>query len=868
MKTKIKPSSSRLTTYVILLILSFSVQTWAQDRFDEQRPENISNNQWDTLKTAVLQSKITNSDGFLQGYAYSVSINNNLAAVGAINDKQNGSYAGAVYIFSYIAAFDSWLLDAKLLPDDGMAYQWFGTSVSLDGNRVLVGARGHYSGTGPNSMPGAAYIFELSNNTWSQTAKLSASNGLPADWFGGSVSLNGNRALIGARYAVNNNVVTGAAYVFDLTNNITNAWVETQILTATNGNVYDFFGHSVSLEGNRALVGAIGHDHNGLESTGAAYVFSLSNNSWTQTEKIVAQDHNVGDQFGSKVDLDVKYALISAPYDDNSNGIDAGGAYIFQLFNGELQQMKKLIANDGEDFDNFGYSASLDGNLAVVGSYHDDTINGQWGGSAYVYTHNENGSWWSFTQKIVPNSGAASERFGQAVSLANGKIIIGAPHTTLMNNSSGSAFIFHSTPTQVFYEKDELIANNTPENDHFGIAISISGDRALIGAYKDNQNGSGAGAAYIFDYINGAWRETMKLIANDGQASDSFGRAVSLDGDRALVGAYSDDDNGTNSGSAYIFEKSLNGKWQQTSKLLPANGLTGDLFGYSVSISGDYALVGAHGDDQFGTNSGAAYVFSLDQNALTWVETEKLKPGGLNSWDYFGFSVSINQGRALVGALFDDENPHSRPANTKDSGAAYLYDLIPGQGCNNPEPLNCTYIWQETDKLKASDAEAGARFGTAVSLLGDQALIGADHDDNTNGKDTGAAYVFKFENGVWGHVEKLLASDSSPGDRFGYSVSLANTRAIVGSWLDDDYGDASGSAHLFTNNSSNWTHTEKLTAGIETQGGNSKDYFGVAVGISDTHIMAGAHKDDGKNQPFETDRGAVYIFGQPVNNIK
>ncbi|MEM8488461.1 MAG: T9SS type A sorting domain-containing protein, partial [Bacteroidota bacterium] len=178
-------------------------------------------------------------------------------------------------------------------------------------------------------------------------------------------------------------------------------------------------------------------------------------------------------------------------------------------------------------------------------------------------------------------------------------------------------------------ETEKLTASDGAVSDQFGYSVSLSGDRALIGVLLDDDNGSDSGSAYVFDFDGTSWTETQKLTASDGAVSDQFGRSVSLSGDRALIGAVLDDDNGLSSGSAYVFDFD-GSSWTETEKLTASDGAVSDQFGYSVSLSGDRALIGAFGDDDNGSDSGSAYVFgfaSPDSDGDGYTDEEELACG-------------------------------------------------------------------------------------------------------------------------------------------------------------------------------------------------------------------------------------------------
>jgi hypothetical protein len=382
------------------------------------------------------------------------------------------------------------------------------------------------------------------------------------------------------------------------------------------------------------------------------------------------------------------------------------------------------------------------------------------------------GTAWLQKQKLLASDGAAGDKFGYSVSTSGDSAIAGAQGDDDNGSYSGSAYIFKRDGTS-WIQQAKLIASDGADSDSFGCSVSISGDLAIVGAEGDDDNGSGSGSAYIFKWNGTSWVEQQKLLASDGAAYDYFGWSVSISGDLAIVGAYGDDDNGSLSGSAYIF-KWDGTSWVEQAKLLPSDGAAYDYFGWSVSISGDLAIVGAFYDDANGVDSGSAYIFKWDET--NWVEQQKLLASDGAKGDEFGISVSISGDLAIAGAYGND-------ANGSNSGSAYIFKWN-GTG------------WIQQTKLLASDGVADDLFGYSVSISGDLAIAGAYGDDD-NGSLSGSAYIFKWDGTSWVEQQKLLASDGAAEDYFGYSVSISGDLAIAGAYLDGDNGNFSGSAYIF-----------------------------------------------------------------------
>lgn len=369
--------------------------------------------------------------------------------------------------------------------------------------------------------------------------------------------------------------------------------------------------------------------------------------------------------------------------------------------------------------------------------------------------------------------------------------------------------------------------------DGFGQSISVSGDWAIIGACRDDDMGSDAGAAYVFKFSNGSWIQHAKLIAGDGRPHDLFGIDVAISGNLAIVGA-GNAKFGT--GAAYVFMNN-GGQWQQQAKLTPADGTENDCFGYSVDIDGENAVVGAYRNGAKGAESGAAYMFS-NQSGY-WHQVAKLIPSSGNAGDQFGRSVSVSDGWAAVGAMRNDQRG-------TDAGAVYFFQQINGR-------------WTEKQRATASVAQSNAFFGFSVDVSGDWAIVGASAHDGA-AADSGAVFMFQRSGGTWFERTHLNAPDTSAGGIFfGRSVAVSGNWAIIGADGHDGVAMNAGAAYLFQLNGGTWGYRDKLTAG----NGGANDRYGWPIGISTDgssiyHAAVGLHGDAGA-----TESGAVYVYGGP-----
>jgi hypothetical protein len=390
-------------------------------------------------------------------------------------------------------------------------------------------------------------------------AQLTPADGAELDRFGASLSVSGTTVLVGAPGTkVGNNLNQGTAYVFDHNQGRPHAWDQVAKLTASDGAEGNQLGESVALDGDTAVVGTTWATVGGNPSQGAAYVYYRDQggvNGWGQVAKLVAADGGFADIFAHSVSISGDTIIVGAPCADSGGGY-LGAAYVFERGQGGPDawgQVAKLTAPDDPRFHFFGWSVSLDEDTAVVGAYCPE-ISCTWPGSALVFYRDQGG----------PGV------WGQAA---------------------------------------ELTRTGDPADDMYGSPVAIEGDTAIIGAPMANVGGNmNQGAAYVFSRDEGgpdAWGQAALLLAVDGASFDVFGNAVSVSGEKVLVGNLDTDP------AAYLFGRDVGatGAWGQIAKLtMPDAGS----FGLSVSISGQTAVIGAPYRVGGSTTSGAAYVFALD----------------------------------------------------------------------------------------------------------------------------------------------------------------------------------------------------------------------------------------------------------------
>lgn len=595
-----------------------------------------------------------------------------MALIGSPCDDDKGTDSGSVYVFTRTGTV--WTQQQKLTASDATASDQFGMAAALNssGDLALIGAR---QDDDRAIDAGSVYVFTRVGTVWTQRQKLLASDGAAGDWFGNSCALNaaGDLALIGARFDDDKGTDSGSVYVFiadakSLPVNATQKFYSSDIAAG------DSFGASVAIssDGNIALISAE-KDDNAAENSGSVYVFTRIGGTWTQQQKLLASDGASEDVFGSAMALNATgdIALIGAVYDDDK-GVNSGSVYVFTRSGSVWTQQQKLLASDGVTDGCFGGSCALNaaGDLALIGAWGDDT-KGTDSGAVYVFTRS--GNIWTQQQKLYALDFSVSDCFGNSCAL-NGDAsiaLIGACWDDDKGVDTGSVYVFTRTGT-AWTQQQKLYSSDIAIGDGFGKSISLNaaGDLAVIGARNDDDRNSDSGSLYFFTRAGSTWTQVKKITAPDGNRNDGFGGSCVLnaDGSVLLVGSGWDNDKGAGAGAVYEFVSTVvsypvNEKY----KLSGSDTSAGDTYGLGVALNqlGTVAVVGA---PKANSVSGAAYVHTREGEF--WNE-QKLVPTDNAAGDNFGQSSTISGDGAviLVGAHGDDDKG-------TDAGSVYAYEKI------------------------------------------------------------------------------------------------------------------------------------------------------------------------------------------------
>ena len=661
---------------------------------------------------------LTSSDTADVEFGISVAVDGNTIVVGALQDDTRN---GAAYVFTKPNTLEGWVATstaATLTALDGAAIDEFGISVAVDENTIVVGAHQHdHNG---NSDAGAAYVFTKPGDAWvatSTAAKLTASDGAADDELGISVAIDGNTVVVGAK---GHETKQGATYVFVKPGDHWTDTTETSKLTAFDGAANDEFGISVAVDVDTIVVGAHQHDLNSNPDAGAgaAYVFARNSGVWGQTAKLTASNGDSGDGFGISVAVDGVTVVIGAYLDNRVDDIVKmmGSVYVFISQSGVWSETLNLNAPDAASNDRFGYSVSVGGGNLLSGAppsdddpgsaYMMDISNAAWedlranestvsdGVHFYRVRNLTNDQEYAFRVRSVNAAGnhpsaetkSATPRLAKPGKTEDLSAQAGDQQVTLRWDPSDDLTI--EGYQESHYVIGKLTASVPTNEGHFGWSVAMDDRTAVVGAPEAADNGVKSGVAYVFIKDSGEWRQVAKLTASDGADNDEFGRSVAINGNTVVIGARRDDED---KGAAYVFTKSSEGwgkdpvpedpsRRVETAKLTASDGAASDQFGHSVAVAGNTVVVGAHQDDHTvgsstTSNVGSAYVFT--EPGTGWLATStaaKLTKSGGMAHDRFGQSVAVHGTTVVVGAHLDDDGVRG-----DNSGSVWVF-TEPGTG--------------------------------------------------------------------------------------------------------------------------------------------------------------------------------------------
>ena len=443
-------------------------------------------------------------------FGSSVAISGETAVVGAPGDDvAAGADHGSAYVF--VRSGGAWTQQQKLIAPDPEAGVFFGDSVAISGETIVVSARDYDGEAGAGQ--GAAYVFVRSGAVWNQQQKLIAPDPAPDDHFGWSVAISEDTVVVGATgvdvWAGENQ---GAAYVFVRADGV---WSPNTKMTANDAAARDYFGWSVAISGNTAVVGAWGKDGETGVNQGAAYVFERSPRGWRQRQKLAASDGTPDARFSQSVAINGETLVVGALYGGGAAGEYQGAVYVFARSDGVWTEQQKLLASDAEDYAFFGCSVAISGETIVVGAPNDDGAGGEDQGSAYVFARS--GGVWSQQQKLVVPAGAAFDWFGASVAISGETIVVGAASESgAAGEAQGAAYVFITNTPPTIATTSMSRQQGVPAS--IGAIATVSDAENALNTLTVTINGAASAT------VNGVTVSSISVNAS-GQVTASVGAA-------------------------------------------------------------------------------------------------------------------------------------------------------------------------------------------------------------------------------------------------------------------------------------------------------------------------------------------------------
>jgi|GEM_PF-1906675 len=750
-----------------------------------------------------------------ESFGASVAIEGDLAVIGMSHDSDQVPFAGSAFIFERING--TWEQTYQCVPFDPVTSGFFGTAVTIVGDSIAVGAIGTDDGA---TDTGAVYIYRRNEaDTWEFDRKLDRSNAQPGSFFGTSLASHENRLIAGALESTTPGpAATGRAYIF--ARDSEGEWVEEAELIAADGEAGDQFGRSVDIEGDYAVVGARYDHHSDLASSGSAYVFQFTDGTWSQVAKLVGSDRETVTLFGETVALEFPRILVGAD-DTGFGGFNVGAAFVYWNVNDQWEIATEITRPDTGHFGAFGRALDLQDSIAAVlapsenpsrvylidlfSTFTDCNVDGFPDQCEPDCNDNGSADQCDITDQVsldcdangIPDecepdcnqngitdacdieSGASDDcdsnaipddcqldcngnevadvcdlAFGTSID-CNGNDIPDDCESDCNNNGisdtcSDILNIFHQIPSP---------ADTNSESWYFGYAVAADGPFLVVGEPANNDLGDLTGAAHVFNLESGTAEYVTTLYADPAEGFELFGESVAIHEETIVVGAPEELNTAGRSGSVHVFRR-VGDEWNRVARLTASDGEERDFLGSSVAIHGSTIVAGARGDDFPGISAGgSAYVFR-EQNGI-WQQAQKITPVDPCDQSQFGFSCSFDGTTLAIGSPSrSDFHPYD--------GAVFIFGETNGE-------------WQQVNKLNAPLSTPTSEFGLHISIDEDRLIIGAPSYSRFGNAlfPTGAAFIFKRQSGQWQLEEHLGSTLSNQWRHFGASVLIDNDHAYV-----------------------------------------------------------------------------------------
>ena len=650
------------------------------------------------------------------------------------------------------------------------------------------------------------------------------------------------------------------------------------------GAIADRFGRSLAWSNDTLLVAATGDEVTGpalpgVHTSGSVSVYRETAAGFTFEALLLPSMFSGDDRFGLALAIAGDLVAIGAPFEDDEVHADRGAVYVFERSGTGWSEIARLIAPDGDESDQFGYSVAIDSGGLVVGAPR--AVSGQ--GRVYHYTRAgasytlsatleaglpgdevgrsvalgadaifagaprsqvgtaaDAGVVFCFARAggscaspaIAAAAPSASARFGTALALQGTRLVVGAPGETVgAELRRGAAYVFDATAITPALQRDRMLGAGGDGDDEFGSSLAIDGATLAVGAPGAF---AAEGAAFVFVAFGNNWVQQQSFSEPDGGLLDLYGAAVALHGDRLAIGVELDNlapNRAQGSVATFIRDGTT---WTPGVRLATGDGASREQFGTSVAIDATVAIVGSPLDDPAidQDDAGTASVYGFDGAA--WLREARLEAGDGFTEDLFGYAVDASDQRVLVGA------PRAIIAGRLDQGAAYVFRRDPTG-------------WVEEAKLVAPDGLGDNFFGSAVSLDGDLALVGAPFRDGASPEE-GGGYVFRRTGTTWAFEAQLVSTAFSQLGAAGLSVAIDGDLAVLGA-PDGSLPEKPfhGVAHVFVRDGGTWRAGLALAAADGSEG----DAFGSAVALDGTDLVVGAAQDV---EAMLANAGSAYVY--------
>lgn len=720
--------------------------------------------------------------------------------------------AGSVHVFREEGG--RWVHSQKLIASDPQAEAFFGSAIAHHADLLAISASG--VGSPGEISHGAVYVYKRTQDEWVFQQKLVPGPGNPGAQMGWSLDIGEDRLIAGGGAY---NGFRGAAYVFHRSND---QWSAAQRLLMPDAASNDYFGKSVAISGDMALVGAHGDNIGSIADHGSVSLFRYQAGAWVFSKKLLQEDPNPEDRFGWRLSLSDGFLLATR---DSFRAEKA--AYVYRLVQDDWVLQQRIGAWALGGIGDFAYDAVMHGGRMFVTARYGDL-----GPAGIVYAQ-QDGRW--EVEQTVTHQGISDE-FGSSIAAGSACFIIGAPRATPHGSSDqGDAHLYCRSTDQ--WEYRQQLTNGTASRS-LGTAVALVGDTLAATLWRwDDQRAAAVGRVNVFRQTPTGWVSEQHIAApENGGTGFSVGN-LQLQADLMVVGwDQAPGGGGANAGAVYIYERDQLSSWSLRQKLVAFDGRSGQRFGAVVSLDGSTLAVGMpEGTGSSSLPGGSVYVFRRE--GAQWVLEAKLLPNDPSAIRRFGMALALQADTLVVGAP-------SPIGAVNGLGAVYVFRRSGGQ-------------WQEVQKLPGSIE--GAEYGAAVAMRDGWMMIGSPKK-REQWSYAGEVSVYREVGGVWVEQQRLANPAVGSMEQFGATLVLSGNRLFVGAPSTDD---RPGQVVVFDRVGDQWG-----SSGLSAlQTGEPEDGFGRAIAVDGLRVAVGAPWKAGELPFGNGNDGQVIVYAVPHTDL-